>query len=76
MEEIKTIPPEVAALIPKMQLEATEENTIEFSDCIARLQSQLKKCPKIMGTDSMKEHPVFQKTVLMMRANHQGICLS
>jgi len=57
MKVIKFIPPEVAALIPKMQLEFTKENLSEYSDAILRLQSKLKKCPRIKETDKMKEHP-------------------
>jgi len=57
MEELKEIPIEVAALIPKAQLEFTRENLKEFSEAILRLQTQLEKCPKIKETDSMKEHP-------------------
>jgi hypothetical protein len=57
MKVLKFIPPEVAALIPKMQLEFTKENLSEYSDAILRLQSKLKKCPRIKETDKMKEHP-------------------
>jgi len=57
MEVLKTIPPEVAALIPRIQLEFTGENLGEFSDAILRLQAQLQKCPKIKETDGMEEHP-------------------
>ena len=57
MKVLKSIPSEVAALIPKMQLEFTKENLSEFSDAILRLQARLKKCPIIKETDKMKEHP-------------------
>jgi len=57
MKVLKTIPPEVAALIPKMQLEFTRENLREFSDAILRLQARLRKCPGIRKTDGMEEHP-------------------
>ena len=57
MKELTTIPPEVAALIPKMQLEVTQDNVSDYSEIILKLQAQLKKCPKIKETDNMKEHP-------------------
>jgi len=59
METIKTIPPEVAALIPKAQLKITKGNLREFSGCIARLQAQLEKCPIIGETDGREEHPAI-----------------
>jgi hypothetical protein len=59
METLKTIPPEVAALIPKAQLKITAGNLREFSDAILRLKAQLEKCPKIRETDGMKEHPAI-----------------
>ncbi|MDR2596357.1 MAG: hypothetical protein LBC76_03440 [Treponema sp.] len=59
MKELKIIPPEVAVLIPRMQLEFTKENLEDFSDAILRLQAQLEKCPKIKETDGMKEHPAI-----------------
>ena len=59
MEVLKSIPPEVAALIPKVQLKITRGNLMEFSDCILRLQTQLEKCPNIHETENMKEHPAI-----------------
>jgi len=59
MKKFKTIPPEVASLIPKIQLEITRENLLGFSDAISRLQAQLRKCPRIKETDGMKEHPAI-----------------
>jgi hypothetical protein len=59
MDEFTTIPPEVAVLIPVMQLKATRENVREYSDCIIKLKTQLEKCPKIKETDNMKEHPAI-----------------
>jgi hypothetical protein len=59
METLRTIPPEVAALIPKVQLKSTRGNLREFSDAILRLQTQLEKCPKIRETDGLKEHPAI-----------------
>ena len=59
MKVLNSIPPEVAALIPKTQLEFTKENLIEYSNAILRLQAQLKKCPRIKETDKMKEHPAI-----------------
>jgi hypothetical protein len=59
MEVLETIPQEVAALIPRVQLKITRGNLREFSDGILRLQAQLEKCPKIRETDGMKEHPAI-----------------
>ena len=59
MEVLKTIPPEVASLIPKVQLQMTRGNLKEFSDAILHLKSQLEKCPKIRETDNGKEHPAI-----------------
>jgi len=59
MELLKTIPPEVAALIPKAQLKITKGNLKEFSDSILTLLKQLEKCPLIRATQSMKEHPAI-----------------
>ena len=59
MKKLKTIPPDVAALIPRMQLEFTKENLGEFSKAILQLKTQLKKCPKIKETDHLKEHPAI-----------------
>ena len=59
METLTTIPPEVAALIPRVQLKITRGNLREFSDGILRLQAQLKKCPKIRDTEEMNEHPAI-----------------
>jgi len=59
MEEFTTIPPEVAVLIPVMQLKATIENVREYSDCIKRLKTRLEECPKIKETDNLKEHPAI-----------------
>ena len=54
---MKTIPPEVAALIPAAQLKITKENLFAFQDGIERLATRLQKCPNIGETDNMKEHP-------------------
>jgi hypothetical protein len=59
MENLKTIPPAVAALIPKVQLKITKESFEDFSPSILELQAQLEKCPKIGETDGMKEHPAI-----------------
>ena len=59
MKTLTTIKPEVAALIPKFQLLVTKRNLKEFADGIERLETALKKCPKIGATDSMKEHPAI-----------------
>ena len=59
MGTLKTIPAAVAALIPVDQLKITRANPHEFSEAITRLEALLKKCPKIGGTDGMKEHPAI-----------------
>ena len=59
METLKTIPTEVTALIPVFQLEVTKGNLKEFADCIERLETALKNCPKIGKTDGQKEHPAI-----------------
>jgi hypothetical protein len=59
MQTLKTIPAEVAALIPAAQLQITKRSLKEFSDAITRLDEALKKCPKIGETDGMKEHPAI-----------------
>ena len=59
MKRLNTIPAEVAALIPKVQLKITKNNLYEFTDCIERLEAALKKCPNIRETDGMKEHPAI-----------------
>jgi hypothetical protein len=56
MKTIKTISPEVAALIPCDQLKVTKRNIREFQDAIQRLETALQKCPKIGATDGMEEH--------------------
>ena len=57
MKTIRAIPPEVAAIIPWGQYAVTEEHPDTFSEAIERLAEQVKKCPKIHETDSLKEHP-------------------
>ena len=59
METIKTINPAVAAIIPKFQLIVTRKNIKEFTDSLTRLEVALKNCPKIGGTEQMKEHPAI-----------------
>jgi hypothetical protein len=59
MENLKPIPPAVAALIPAVQLKITKRNLQEFSDAIEQLETQLEKCPKIRETDGMEEHPAI-----------------
>jgi len=59
METLKTIPAEVAALIPKYQLEVTTGNLKAFADSITELETALKKCPKIGETKNSKEHPAI-----------------
>ena len=59
MENLKLIPAEVAAIIPKYQLEVTRAKLKVFADCIERLEAALIKCPKLRGTDGLKEHPAI-----------------
>jgi hypothetical protein len=59
METLKTIPAAVAAIIPVAQLHTTKRNLREFYEPIKRLEALLEKCPKIGGTDDMKEHPAI-----------------
>jgi hypothetical protein len=59
MENLKSIPPAVAALIPAVQLKITKGNLQEFSDGVLSLQAQLEKCPNIRETDGTKEHPAI-----------------
>jgi len=59
MENLKTIPPAVAALIPAAQLQFTKEHLQAFLGTIEQLETSLHKCPKIGGTDRMKEHPLI-----------------
>jgi hypothetical protein len=64
MKTIKPIPPEVAAIIPLGQYAVTEEHPDTFSDAIERLESRLRECPPIGGTESMdrtlvREHPAM-----------------
>jgi len=57
MNGMKTIPPEVAALIPAVQLIITKNNLSAYQDGIERLAARLQKCSNIGETDNMKEHP-------------------
>jgi hypothetical protein len=59
MEALKTIPTEVAALIPYGQLYVTKRNIREFQEGIKRLEIALKLCPKIRETGGAKEHPAI-----------------
>jgi hypothetical protein len=59
MKTLTTIPPAVAAMIPASQLAITKRNLKEFAGAIQRLETALKKCPKIGETDGMKEHPAI-----------------
>jgi hypothetical protein len=59
MKTIKTIPPEVAAVIPCGQLEVTKQNPNAYIDPVKRLEEQLKKCPNIGATDGLKKHPAI-----------------
>jgi hypothetical protein len=59
METLKTIPPEVVALIPCDQLYVTKGNIKEFQDGIKRLEAALQKCPNIGETYKEEEHPAI-----------------
>jgi hypothetical protein len=59
MEKSKTIPPEIAALIPAAQLKVTKDNLNEYAEAIRNLETILEKCPNIGETDNMKEHPAI-----------------
>jgi hypothetical protein len=64
METVKTIPPEVAAIIPLGQYAVTEEHLDTFAEAIERLTAQVRKCPRIGGTEGMdrtlvREHPAI-----------------
>ena len=59
METLKAIPAAVAAIIPAFQLIVTKKNLKEFADSIERLETALKKCPKIGETNGMEEHPAI-----------------
>ena len=57
MEIFKTIPPEVAALIPSFQLDLMKSKLPDYSETILRLKKQLEQCPYIGETINMEEHP-------------------
>jgi hypothetical protein len=59
MNILKSIPSEVAAIIPAAQLKITKRNLRDFSDVISRLHTTLEKCPNIGDTERMKEHPAI-----------------
>ena len=56
---MKTITPEVAAIIPAHQLKIVKANLKELSEEITALKARLEKCPDIKQTDKMKEHPAM-----------------
>ena len=59
MKVMETIPREVAALIPCIQLLVTKKEYRVYQECIQRLEKALKHCPKIGTTDGAKEHPAL-----------------
>jgi len=59
MENLNTIPPAVAVLIPTAQRQFTKEHFLAFSETIKQLETLLEKCPKIGETDGLKEHPAI-----------------
>jgi hypothetical protein len=52
-ENNKNHPPEVAAIIPLGQYAVTEEHPDTFAEAIERLTAQVRKCPRIGGTEGM-----------------------
>jgi len=54
-----SISAELKAIIPKFQLMVTMDALKEHIEALKRLESQLKKCPKIGETDSLDEHPAI-----------------
>jgi hypothetical protein len=59
MKKTITIPPAVAALIPRGQLWVTKKTPQAFADALERLEQQLGKCPAIGATDGFNEHPAI-----------------
>jgi hypothetical protein len=57
MKVYKSIPTEIAALIPGSQLFVTKQNLSAFQFAIGRLDIALKLCPAIGDTDGAREHP-------------------
>jgi hypothetical protein len=54
-----SISAELKVIIPKFQLMVTMDALKEHIEALERLESQLKKCPKIGETDSLDEHPAI-----------------
>ena len=59
MNEIKSIPAEVIAIIPHIQLVTMKENISHFTEEIEYLKNQLLICPKLYETEKLNEHPVI-----------------
>ena len=59
MEVKETIPHEVAALIPCVQLLVTKKELRLFQGCIQRLEKALNLCPTIGATEGATEHPAI-----------------
>jgi len=59
MKKDYTIPAELKSIIPKFQLLTTMDSLEEHIEALKRLESQLKKCPKIGGTEKLDEHPAI-----------------
>jgi hypothetical protein len=57
MKQIITTGHKTAALIPHAQYAVTIEHREVFEEILEQIEIQLGKCPKIGGTDGMKEHP-------------------
>jgi hypothetical protein len=54
-----SISAELKAIIPKFQLLVTMDAPKEHAEALERLESLLKKCPKIGETDGQNEHPAI-----------------
>jgi hypothetical protein len=59
MKQIITTGHKAAALIPHAQYAVTIEYRETFEEALKQLEIQLEKCPKIGGTEDMKEHPAI-----------------
>jgi len=59
MKKKFSISNELKTIIPRFQLLTTMETIKEHAAILEKLESQLKKCPKIGETEGMKEHPAI-----------------
>ena len=54
-----TMSPELKAIFPFNQYIAEQQNSWSNAGRIEHLERQLSKCPKLGGTDGMREHPAI-----------------